>query len=105
MLAQVGWLTLKDALPADGPEQGGAGLVVEGDDDAGGRQVPAVHQQRASGGERRETAKTFGGKADGRGWNHWHRDGDQHGQMPGVRWGKTPGPYQPNQGQGSSEND
>lgn len=49
MLPQAAWVTLKAALPADGPEQGGAGLVVEGDDDAGGRQVPAVHQQRASG--------------------------------------------------------
>lgn len=36
-------------LPADGPEQGGAGFVVEGDDDAGGREVPAIHQQGASG--------------------------------------------------------
>lgn len=35
--------------PADGSEQGGAGLVVEGDDDAGGREVRAVHQQGASG--------------------------------------------------------
>lgn len=35
--------------PADGSEQGGAGLVVEGDDDAGGREVHAVHQQGASG--------------------------------------------------------
>lgn len=36
-------------LPADGPEQCGAGLIVEGDDDAGGGQVLAVHQQGASG--------------------------------------------------------
>lgn len=32
-------------LPADGPEQSGACLVVEGDDDTGGRKVRAVHQQ------------------------------------------------------------
>lgn len=66
---------------------------MEGDDDAGGRQVPAVHQQSASGDERQETAMTFGGKADGRGWDHGHRGGHQHGQMPGVEWGKTPGPH------------
>ena len=36
-------------LPADGSEQSGAGLVVEGDDDAGGREVCTVHQQGASG--------------------------------------------------------
>lgn len=39
----------KAGSPADGPEQGGAGLVVEGDDDAGGREVLAVHEQGASG--------------------------------------------------------
>ena len=38
----------EDVLPADGSEQSGACLVVEGDDDAGGRKVRAVHQQRAS---------------------------------------------------------
>lgn len=37
-------------LPADGSEQGGAGLVVEGDDDAGRGEVSAVDQQGASGG-------------------------------------------------------
>ena len=36
-------------LPTDGSEQGGAGLVVEGDDDAGRGQVRTVHQQGAPG--------------------------------------------------------
>lgn len=39
----------KVVLPADGSEQGGAGLVVEGDDDAGGGEVRAVHQHGTSG--------------------------------------------------------
>lgn len=43
------------ALPADGSEQGGAGLVVEGDDDAGGREIFAIHQQCAPRKERCET--------------------------------------------------
>lgn len=37
--------TQEDALPADGSEQSGTRLVVEGDDDAGGRKVCTVHQQ------------------------------------------------------------
>lgn len=44
----------EDVLPADGSEQSGACLVVEGDDDAGGRKVRAVHQQRTSGKQKRD---------------------------------------------------
>lgn len=44
----------EDVLPADGSEQSGACLIVEGDDDAGGRKVRAVHQQRASGKQKRD---------------------------------------------------
>lgn len=49
VLGPVGLTDGKAVLPADGSEQGGAGLVVEGDDDAGGREICAVHQCCASG--------------------------------------------------------
>lgn len=52
-------------LPADGPEERRAGLVVEGDDAAGGSQVAAVgHQRTPVGGE----AQTMGTAGSG-----WHR--------------------------------
>lgn len=35
-------------LPLHRAQQGGAGLIVEGDDDASGWKVRAIHQQRAS---------------------------------------------------------
>lgn len=94
------WRTWKDVLPADGPEQRGAGLVVEGDDDAGGREVPAVHQQGAPGKKRRGTTKTFADKADVGAGTTGIMVVTSVGRRPGTRGrrtiltvpGKTPGP-------------
>lgn len=54
----------EDVLPADGSEQSGACLVVESDDDAGGRKVRAVHQQRTSGKQRQMITQTFESKTE-----------------------------------------
>lgn len=54
----------EDVLPADGSEQSGACLVVEGDDDAGGRKVRAVHQQRTSGKQKQMVTQTFESKIE-----------------------------------------
>lgn len=54
----------EDALPADGSEQSGARLIVEGDDDTGGGKIHAVDQQRTSGKQRQMVSKTFESKTE-----------------------------------------
>lgn len=59
----------EDGLPADGSEQSGACLVVEGDDDAGGREVRTINKQRTSGKQRQMIRKALEYKTELSTWD------------------------------------
>lgn len=48
--------TDRELSPPDGPQQGRPGLIVEGDDDAGGRQILVIAQGQTPGERKRRRA-------------------------------------------------